>query len=154
MKIRKATANDIESIKLLWKEMMEFHFKHDSYFELNPVALDKYHEYLKDNLRNDKKVIFVALDHDKAVGYVTASIEEYPPIYLFDKYLMIGEISVSEKLRRNGTGKRLLNEVLSYAKKQNITRIECQVAVNNPVSQSFWIKNEFRPYIHTMVKEI
>ncbi|MBN2520685.1 MAG: GNAT family N-acetyltransferase [Bacteroidales bacterium] len=154
MEIRKFNPEDIEPIETLWKEMMNFHVKYDDYFKMNNLALNKYHEYLTKNLKDKKKIVFVSIINNIIVGYISASILDYPPIYLFKKYIMVGEICVSKETRRKGIGEQLLMELYKYAKSKNIKRIECQVAVNNPVSQNFWKKNGFRPYIHTMVKDI
>lgn len=154
MKIRKAYANDIEAIKILWKQMMDFHFKYDTYFELNDNAINKYHDYLSGNLKDKNKIVYVATENNKIVGYTSAFIEEYPPIYLFEKYVMVNEICIDQNCRRKGIGKLLLNEIYKFAEKNNIQRIECQVAVKNHVSQNFWQKNNFIPYIHNMYKEL
>ncbi len=154
MEIRKAIPNDIEPIETLWKEMMDFHVEYDDYFKMNNQALNKYHEYLTKNFKDKKKVIFVAIINKTIVGYISASILDYPPIYLFRKYIMVGEICVSRNNRRKGIGEQLLKELYKYAKNKKIKRIECLVALKNPVSQNFWKKNSFRPYVHNMVKEI
>ena len=87
----------------------------------------------------------------RLIGYLMAEINTYPPIYLRQNYGHIDAISVTRLAQRRGVGRQLLEIVLDWFREQGLERVECSVAVENPVLQGFWKKTGFRGLLETDV---
>jgi ribosomal protein S18 acetylase RimI-like enzyme len=153
MNVRKAQLADLDGIVRLWKEMMLFHATQDSYFVMSARAEASYCDYAAGNIQDEAKLVLVCCISDRIIGYVHAAVLDYPPIYPVTRYAEILEIAVTESERRMGAGRLLLQHALDWAREQGMTRVECKVAVHNPVSQGFWKKNGFRGYVEGCVLE-
>ncbi len=144
MKVRPAQPEDLDSIELLWLEMMEFHINLDEYFVIDPEAEVVHRKYMKNILEGGSSQVLVAEDGKQILGYLVMRVCENPPIYPHKKYVEISALSVSEKSRRKGVGRQLVNGAFDWSSDQGITRVECSVAVKNPISKAFWEKLGFR----------
>jgi len=151
MQIRQATLEDIDGIELLWKEMAVFHQKIDSYFTIIPEAEANHRTYMTGLLQDESKRIFVADDAGCLLGYLMADVKAYPPIYFHKNYGNIGGISVTASARRKGVGRKLLSVALEWFRDQGLQRVECGVAVENPLSQGFWKGVGFRGFMEMHV---
>lgn len=155
MEMRKAVLSDLNVITGLWKDMMLLHQHYDSYFSLEEDADKAYQEYAKENIQSGSKFFKVCLDEKNDIaGYILAAIVEYPPVYTVKRYAEILEMVVRKDQRRKGIGETMLKDVFHWAKEKGITRLECKVAIENPISQRFWKKNGFKGYSENLVLEI
>jgi ribosomal protein S18 acetylase RimI-like enzyme len=154
MQIRRANHTDLDSIEALWREMMDFHAEFDDYFRTNPDADANHRVYMMGLILDENKRIFVADDGSQLLGYLMAQINEYPPIYKYQRYGHIAAVSVTASARRRGIGSQLLNAALGWFREKSLRRVECTVAVKNPASQTFWKGVGFRGYLETHVLEL
>jgi len=151
MQIRLATMEDIDAIESLWKEMAIFHQKIDSYFTIIPEAETNHRAFMTGLLQDESKRIFVADEAGCLLGYLMADIKVYPPIYVHKNYGHIGAISVTASALRKGVGRKLLGAALEWYREQGLQRVECGVAVENPLSQGFWKGVGFRGFMEMHV---
>jgi len=105
-------------------------------------------------IQDDSKRVYVAEEKGLLLGYLTAQVNSYPPIYLHEMYGYIGGISVNASARRKGVARKLVNTALDWFREAGIRRVECGVAVENPVSQSFWKGMGFRCFVEKHVLEL
>ena len=154
MPIRKAIHADIDALERLWREMMQFHWERDPYFTIAEDAEVNHRLYMESLIEGEDTLVLVCEDDGEVLGNIIAHIRAYPPIYLHKKFVEISEISVTASQRRNGLGGRLLEHILDWAREQGIKRVECMVALENPVSQGFWKGNGFRAVTETCVLEL
>jgi ribosomal protein S18 acetylase RimI-like enzyme len=153
MIVRKAVPTDLHVIVALWQEMMVFHQAVDAYFTPSESAEEAYRTYAASNIAAEEKLVLVCVDNGDVIGFIQAEIRDYPPVYPVLKYAQISDIAVTERKRGMGAGKLLLTRALQWAKQRGVTRVQCQVAVNNRISQGFWKKNGFRGVTETCVLE-
>jgi ribosomal protein S18 acetylase RimI-like enzyme len=151
MIVRKAMPTDLDAIVALWQEMMVFHQAVDAYFTPSATAGEAYRVYAASNITAEEKLVLVCVDSGDVIGFIHAEIRDYPPVYPVKNYAQISEIAITERKRRMGAGKLLLTRALEWAKQHGVTRVQCQVAVDNRVSQGFWKKNGFRGVTETCV---
>ena len=146
--------DDIDAIESLWKEMAIFYQKIDSYFTINYEAEANHLAYMTGILTDDSKRIFVADDAGFILGYMMTYVKAYPPIYMHKNCGYTGGISVTASASCKGIGKKLLCAGLEWFRKQGLQRVECGVAVENPLSQGFWKGVGFRGFMEKHVLEL
>lgn len=149
--IRKATIADIPKIKELWKELMNFHGDLDPYFEMRSDAGENFALFLESNIENkSNSIVMVAEVENLVVGYMMGMIQENPPVFKLVKYGEIMDACVSEAYRNNSIGENLFKHMRQWFKARNITRIDINAAAKNPISNHFWKKMGFVPYLNHM----
>ena len=152
--IRAATEADVDAVIDLWKELADFHKERDSYFTRPADGHVHFAEEIRQSIANRKGCLLVAEVAGDVAGYCQAKIQANPPVFPIAQSGKIGYMAVTDKYRRMGIGERLCEEVLQWFKHMGISRIEAGVAICNDVSQQFWRKMGFEPYIETVYKQI
>lgn len=153
LQIRPARVDDMRSIIFLWKELMEFHKPMSSNFEMSPDAELKFTLFLKSCIKSPEKTfVIVAEDQPSQIiqGYILGVIGKYPPVFKIQQFGDITDICVARDMRRHAIGKKLVEEAKNWYKKRGIRLIHIQAATKNPISQAFWKKMGFIPYLETM----
>lgn len=138
MLVRRANGGDIEAITRLWKEMMLFHIDHDPIYEMKPDAQELFISYAASCIEDPEKRVFVCCEGKEVAGYAMAQIGELPPVYLDTRIGEIESICVTEKYRRKGAAKGLVEECEKWFRERGVKRAECMVSLKNPLSQAFW----------------
>jgi ribosomal protein S18 acetylase RimI-like enzyme len=154
MIIREARPDDVEAMKELWKEFIDYHKANDRFFSRTPDGHERFGEFALDNIRSEDWLVLVAVVNNQVVGHCMAAIHTYPPVYENTRYGYIQDIAVTEKYRRENIGSRLFEHAVGWFKNKKVSRIELDAASTNEVSQSFWRKTGFRDYMIRMAKDI
>lgn len=102
-------------------------------------------EFIHQRLSSNESTIFLALDDDKAIGFVQlyplfASIALQPLWLLNDLY-------VDPSVRKQGTGEALMNEAEDFARETNSRGLFLRTATDNIPAQRLyercgWVKDE------------
>jgi len=145
--IRKAKQEDIESIKELWKEFVDFHKFRDPFFTRSPDGHDRFGEFVLGNIESDDWLVLVSEHAGELIGYSMAAIQKYPPVFIKSIYGFIQDIAVTGEYRKHGIGKMLFENMIEWFREKGLTRVEVQAASANEVSMAFWRKMGFQHYI-------
>jgi ribosomal protein S18 acetylase RimI-like enzyme len=154
MIIREAIRDDIESIKELWKEFIDYHKSFDRFFSRTSEGHERFGEFVLERIKDENWLVLVAECDDRIVGHCLVTIQEHPPVFEKTRYGYIQDIAVTESYRRKSIGTTLFEKSVSWLHERGISRIELDVAATNPTSQKFWRKMNFREVIFRMSKEI
>jgi ribosomal protein S18 acetylase RimI-like enzyme len=144
--IRTASKDDLPVIKELWKEFMDFHKERDPFFSRVEDAHEDFALFMKGNINKDDWLVLVAVDEDQIVGYGTATVMSYPPIYQEPRYGYIQDVAITKTHRGRGVGRQIFEQMVSWFREKNISRLELEVSVTNDVSQAFWYKIGFKDF--------
>ncbi len=153
VKIREATRNDLPRIVELWKNIMDFHSNLDSFFTRSQDGHQSFLEWTTKEMGSDNSKLFVADSDGNILGYIKIQISEYPPVFNMKKFGMISDAVVTDEYRRQGIGEALFKQSMDWFNEKEIERVELRIANVNPISQRFWEKMGFCPYMTTMFKE-
>ncbi len=149
MLIRQANKNDIE--KNLLKLYIDVFYIH--YNQRKDIFSNKDTEDLKNNLidmlENPNEVLFVIDKNENIIGYAALQIQEKTT-----KSIWIEEIIIDKNYRNNGYGKRLIEEILKFAKENKCQRIELNCWSFNDVALKFYNKLEFNQQRVIFEKEV
>ncbi len=153
LNIRKATRADLPAIIELWKELMDFHSNLDPFYSRSQAGPENFLNWIEKEMENDNGELFVADSSGKILGYIKIGVSNYPPVFELNEYGMISDTAVAGEHRRKGIGEALYLHAMDWFDTKGIERVELRVANVNPVSQGFWSKMGFTPYMTTMFKE-
>ncbi len=137
----------------LWKELMDFHSNLDPFYSRSQDGPEKFLNWIEKEMDNNNGELFVADSSGKILGYIKIGVSNYPPVFELKKYGMISDTTVATEHRRKGIGEALYRHAMEWFDTKGIGRVELRVANVNPVSQGFWSKMGFIPYMTTMFKE-
>jgi ribosomal protein S18 acetylase RimI-like enzyme len=146
VKIKKASRRDVEKIKSLWCEFIDFHERYDSYYKRSENGSKAFDQFVNKQISDRNALVLIAQIDKETCAYLIARLKYRQPVFAETRYGMIYDIAVSEKYRRKGIGKKLYNASIDWFQKRKVKRIELNVATSNPISMKFWTKIGFRPY--------
>jgi len=129
--IREAQKSDMPDVISLIKELAEFEKEPDE-VEIDSTVLvnDGFEE-------NSYFKCFVAENKDSIIG--TAIIYNRYSTWK-GRTIHLEDLIVTEKMRANGVGTLLLNQVVNYAKKLNVKRVSWEVINWNKKAIKFYLK--------------
>jgi len=120
MKIEKMTKEHLESVYIIETECFSHPWSKQS---------------LQNELNNDTSLFWVATENNDVIGYIGMSVV-IDEGYIFN-------VAVSETYRKKGVGSALINELVTYGKKNNLCFITLEVRESNINAQSLYSKFGF-----------
>ena len=129
---------------------MDYHKKLDSLFTRRENAHLNFEKYIKELIKSDNTQVLVALDKQDVVGYSISLIQFYPPVFKQRTYGLINDLAIKTTHRRKGLGEQMLSKMFQWFKSHELDRIELRVSVKNKIGYSFWKKQGFKDYQHTL----
>jgi ribosomal protein S18 acetylase RimI-like enzyme len=130
MQIVKATQEHLEEVSRLFDLYRQF-------YECT-ADLELATRFISDRIEREESDIFVAIDGDKASGFVQlypsfCSVEAIKIYILYDLYVDAHE-------RNSGTGEKLMNVATAWAKSNGAARLDLLTAHDNLIGQHLYEK--------------
>lgn len=142
--IRRATKRDYKSISELLQILHVLHVKNrdDVYLENDNILTENQYMNI---LKNDNKMIYVAINQDIVIGYILSSMIkiDQSSVCKKDKILYIDEIIINNKYRRMGIGKRLIEYIKQKGNDIGCKTVQVNVWSFNNCAIEFYKKNGF-----------
>jgi ribosomal protein S18 acetylase RimI-like enzyme len=155
IEIIRAEEKHVTAIGKLWWEFMIFHQNADHIFTPRPGSTLGFEEnQLRRLMKSQDGLVLVALDNGKVVGYSLTEIKYATPGFRHEKIGFVHDTAVTAGYRRQGVGQKMLGEIVVWLKERQIQHLELQTSSRNNVANSFWQKQGFQIYMHTLYKEI
>ena len=151
MQIRNTNQKDFKELFELVMENMKYHMKLTK-LNWEPISKIRKAELseLRKDFKNSKTKIFVSEVEGKIVGYVNCSLQEKNPYTKTKKKGEINDLFVLEKYRKQGIGKALINETISFFKSNNVKNISISVNSNNIPTLKVYEKFGFKESVKKM----
>jgi ribosomal protein S18 acetylase RimI-like enzyme len=145
IEIRKATITDLEGVqrlnKLLFeKELREYKKPLNCKWNFGKEGI----KYFKKQI--PKGNVFVAVDKNNVVGYVSCISYEGEKWRTIKKIGELDSMLILEEYRSQGIGKQLFQEFFKWCKSHNVDRIKVIAAAENKRAIEFYRKNGFKDY--------
>lgn len=155
IQIEKANLNDLKNIQqlnqlLFIKEKNEY----DGKFDENWPFLSWGEEYFKKQLTQVDRIIFVAKEGDKVIGYIAGvskmdhSLCDQPTIVELDNML------VMDDYRGQGIGSELVKKLKDWAKEKDAARMIVLANHKNDKGINFYKKHGFEDYLVELKMEL
>ncbi|MFB6204389.1 MAG: GNAT family N-acetyltransferase [Candidatus Nanohaloarchaea archaeon] len=154
MDIREARRDEASRVvEELWMPLAREMEEVADYNALSEDAEQKQKEYRNDLLDELERVTFVA-EEDGFVGFVSAKIEEPPPVFARGDTLHIAELYVREDHRRQGLATRLMENVLEWGRERGCEAVELNVDTPNREAIEFYMEQGFEEARKVLRKEL
>jgi ribosomal protein S18 acetylase RimI-like enzyme len=144
--IRGATSVDIDSILVLWKEMMDIHAAIDERLIVGPTWSEQVVDFVEEWLRNPEDRLIVADAHPGVIGFAVGSVVDTALGLKPPRYGHVAHLCVRADVRRRGVGRRLFGELRNWFRERELASIHLYASHFNLTSQSFWRSVGFENY--------
>ena len=150
VEIRKAIETDIEVLLSFEKGIIKAERPFD-----NTLAEGDIHYYdLIDLIRSDQAEVLIAVVGDEIVGSGYAKILQAKPYQKFSQYAYIGFMYVKPEFRNQGINKMVIDGLIDWAKRQNLTEVRLEVYDENTNAKTAYSKAGFKTNLVEMRLEI
>lgn len=154
--IRRATAADAPALGRLGALLVAIHHEFDSKRFIAPTAQTArgYAAFLGGELQRQDRVVLVAEEAGAVVGYAYAGLEGQDWMSLRGAGGAIYDIIVDPARRREGLGRRLLDETLDALAALGAPQVVLSTATPNETAQRLFAASGFRPTMVEMTREL
>ena len=156
IEIRKAVLKDTSQIVVLTKELWDFHKDwKPSFVVVKKNGIKIFEEYCKKSIRSKYGIVFVAIVNDELVGYIFAKRDFLPPVFKNTENVYdLKGLMLKKGFRRQGLGKRLINELEKELKRRKVNLYTLNVNPRNKKAHDFYKKNNLKDFNMVMVKKL
>jgi len=152
VKIRKATLKDINQItKLGLEEERYFQKRGEFIYSLKNKECHK--KVARENINKRKKLLLVAEENKRLVGYLYGAVWETPKMKMQRKGIL-NEIFLTQKYRGKGIANKLKDVFLKWLKGKKVEYVLLYVEKNNKKAIKVYNKWGFKSHYIEMLKKI
>ena len=147
---RRANKADIPQMLPLWREIADIHSAMEKMYVTVPGAEAKFAVYLESMLDKENTRVIVAEIDGKIAGYVIGTVSTMPDVFVLKKRMYVQDMVIDPTYRRQGIARKLMGDILTYAKEQEVEKLDLMVAVKNEGANKFWREMGFEPALNYM----
>ena len=150
----------LEDVRDLLVELEEYilSIDKDDLDQLHPEYREKMALLDLEEVNDNDGKCYLAIEEDKVIGLIMGCIPQYDEYdYLDYKCPRRGEITeliVTDKVRSNGVGRKLMDKMEEYFKSVGCEYVLVDVFGYNEKGINFYNKNGYRTRMETMIKKI
>ena len=141
MNIRPGQAKEVLTFQQLNQAVFVDNYQYDDDLDLNWALSVNGKKYFAERLTNPKACCLLAEEHGIPIGYIVAAPKEVE--YVKSKYFEVENMGVIPEYRSKGIGKQLMNQCLSWAKKEGYQRAYVCAYFHNKKAVQFYKDNGF-----------
>ena len=154
MEIKRATIDDFDQIKGIKLAAKASERRYNKSLKPIQQTREKYFSYLRNDLSDEDRAVFIAMDRDKPVGIIAGRIHTTLPIKLLPRKGHISNLFVVPSHRKKGLASRLLKELLDWFKEKEIEDVRLGVHARNASALNMFRKLKFKEYAIEMKKSL
>lgn len=154
--VRPATPADAADLGRLGAILVAVHhgFDPDRFIAPTPQTERGYGAFLGGELNRKDAIVLVAEEAGAVVGYAYAGLEGHDWMALRGPSGVIYDLVVDPAHRREGLGRRLLDEILEALAARGAPRVVLSTATRNEPAQRLFAAIGFRPTMIEMTREL
>jgi ribosomal protein S18 acetylase RimI-like enzyme len=151
--VRHARPEDLDAAAVLAGRLVRMHHDVDAARFLLPDDVERgYARWFGQELQRRGAVVLVAARADQIVGYAYGTLEGRDWNLLLDRHGAIHDIYVDDGERRGGTGRRLLDAIITELEGLGAPRIVLSTMVSNTAAQRLFASAGFRATMLEMTR--
>ena len=141
---RKATSRDLKEVQKLNYKLFELEYNNFDPALIMDWTFSKIGEDYFKSLIEDGTV-WVAIDDNKVIGYLAGSVNG-KPAYATKSLAELDNFYIEEEYRRQGIGKRLVQEFKNYCMSRRIEEMKVTASAKNVNAREFYKNNGFEDF--------
>ncbi|MFX0091457.1 MAG: GNAT family N-acetyltransferase [Candidatus Hodarchaeota archaeon] len=150
-RIRTAKSEDIGALSDLWFYQRCYHEQWDKLYETVASGQQEWQENLKSSLKQPNHIVLVAeAKLGKILGYIHGSFYAWP-FSPYEVYGSVNTIAISPEMQGKGLGKKLIQNLLDWFRKQEVQHISVHVDYRNEIALHLYKSAGFRSYQHRLM---
>jgi ribosomal protein S18 acetylase RimI-like enzyme len=138
----------------LWVPFCREMAEHDPYHALADEYREGVIEFRRERLSDEDRIDRVAVVDDEFAGYVSAEVQEAPPVFAHDDTAHVNEIYVRPAFRREGIADELMAAAESWGEKRGCAHVTLTVDAWNESAQALYEDRAYDVKRHTMRKPL
>ena len=135
MEIRKATLKDLNIVAELFDAYRQFYSQTPN--------LEAARNFIKDRIRQDQSVIFLAIDENEKGAGFTQLYPSFTSVGM-KRLWVLNDLFVHEDFRRMGLGEQLIEKARQLARETNASGLMLETEVSNTSAQGLYDKMGFK----------
>ena len=154
--IRKASAEDYDSLCPLFDEVDSLHRANLTHIFKKPDGPVREHDYYLGLISDENVGLFVAELDGNVVGFVHVIIKEAHdiPIFIRRQYVVIDNILVKSGFQNHGIGKLLMGKIQEWSITKGASSIELNVYEFNSSAISYYERCGYKTFSRKMHKNL
>lgn len=153
LRVHVARPEDLPQLVRLWRELIGFDESLGGQdFRLAAGAPEQWEKHLRSFIGKRARLANVAEVAGKPVGFLLASLEQPPGIFMERRYGHISAVYVQESYRGKGVGGALVAAALGWFGDRRVSRVRVTSDSKNTMNVEFWKKLGFQTTVLTMDK--
>ena len=154
--VRKATADDYNSLCKLFDEIDALHRDHLPHLFQKPGGAAREQDYYLGLIADENVALLVAEADEKLVGFGHTIVRDTPvfPVFVPRRYAIAEGIVVKSGFQNHGIGRILMDKMQEWATTKGATSIELNVYEFNETAISFYERLGYQTLSRKMSKEI
>ncbi|KGO13625.1 GNAT family N-acetyltransferase [Clostridium botulinum] len=156
MNFRKANANDVNELVLLFKNLQDMHSENVTNIFNQNISECVLNDYISNVILNEDYNFYIVEDKKKIIGAieVITIIEKDNPVLKSREYALIDKLVVDNYYRGYGIGSRLIEYAEKDLKSRGIKEIEIYVWEFNRCALNLYEKKGYKTICRRMTKSI
>jgi ribosomal protein S18 acetylase RimI-like enzyme len=154
--VRKATADDYNSLCKLFDEIDALHRDHLPHIFKKPGGAAREQDYYLGLIADENVALLVAEADEKLVGFGHTIVRDTPafPVFVPRHYAIVEGIVVKSGFQNHGIGRILMDKMQEWATAKGAASIELNVYEFNKTAISFYERLGYQTLSRKMSKEI
>jgi len=154
--VRKATADDYNSLCKLFDEIDALHRDHLPHLFKKPGGAAREQDYYLGLIADENVALLVAEADEKLVGFGHTIVRDTPvfPVFVPRRYAIVEGIVVKSGFQNHGIGRILMDKMQEWATTKGAASIELNVYEFNETAISFYERLGYQTLSRKMSKEI
>jgi len=154
--VRKATADDYNSVCELFDQIDAFHRDNLPHMFHKPSGAAREQDYYSGLIADENVALLVAEVGENLVGFVHAIIRDTPafPVFVPRRYAIVDGIVVKSGFQSHGIGRILMDKMQEWSIAKGATSIELNVYEFNETAISFYERLGYQTFSRKMSKEL
>lgn len=146
VEIRNAIESDIDILLNFEKGIVDAERPFDESLKEGEI-----HYYdLIELIRSERSELLVAVANNEIVGSGYVKILEAKPFQKYKEYAYLGFMYVKPSFRGQGINRKILVELMEWAKSRGLTEVKLDVYDQNIIAKDAYLKAGFKPHLLKM----
>ena len=123
-------------------------------YALRPDADQRFRRWIGEVTADPRATLLVAEEGGQTIGFLYATVEHEPPIYVHDEFALVREWWVEPACRRRGAGKSLLALAGVEFARAGVRQLRVRAAAGDEEFRAVLHRCGFRPGASELVQEL